>query len=250
MFARTLKRLRKGHGLTQQQLADKLFVDCSSVTKWETGKANPDFEKQQKLADFFNVSIDYLFGRELNFDNELSIARNRCKNLCDVFDINIPNLEKTIGTNYATFRAWIDGLSDYFNQAIPLSRVASYFNVSLDYLLGRSDVPNQQLEWEDDTLKVYSSLNPDGKSKILAYMEDLIANPKYTADSVYMSQEKAEDLPAALRVLPSFEEIYEEQENQTFSTDRLGDDMYEYHAAFGGGVWKEKKKDDNKFDKK
>ena len=63
MFANTLKKLRKAKGLTQRQLADILFIDCSSVTKWETGKANPDFEKQKKLADFFNVSIDYLVGR-------------------------------------------------------------------------------------------------------------------------------------------------------------------------------------------
>lgn len=64
MFPDTLRKLRKEKKLTQRQLADMLYVDCSAVTKWETGKANPDFEKQQKLADIFNVSIDYLLGRE------------------------------------------------------------------------------------------------------------------------------------------------------------------------------------------
>jgi repressor LexA len=49
--------------MTQKQLADKICVDCSAVTKWETGKANPDFEKQMALADIFGVSIDYLLGR-------------------------------------------------------------------------------------------------------------------------------------------------------------------------------------------
>lgn len=63
MFPDVLKKLRKENQLTQRQLADMLYVDCSAVTKWETGKANPDFEKQQKLAKIFNVSIDYLLGR-------------------------------------------------------------------------------------------------------------------------------------------------------------------------------------------
>ena len=64
MFGTRIKELRKQKKLTQKQLADRINVDCSSVTKWETGKANPDFEKQKFLADFFNVSIDYLLGRE------------------------------------------------------------------------------------------------------------------------------------------------------------------------------------------
>ena len=62
MFAQRIKELRKERKMTQRQLADILFVDCSSVTKWETGKSNPDFKKQQELANFFNVSIDYLLG--------------------------------------------------------------------------------------------------------------------------------------------------------------------------------------------
>lgn len=63
MFGETLRKLRKEKKLTQKQLAEMLFVDCSSVTKWETGKSNPDFEKQQQLAEIFNVSIDTLLGR-------------------------------------------------------------------------------------------------------------------------------------------------------------------------------------------
>ena len=69
MFGNRLKELRKAKKMTQRQLADIVFVDCSSVTKWETGKAYPDYEKQNKLATLFNVSVDYLMGRT----NELSL---------------------------------------------------------------------------------------------------------------------------------------------------------------------------------
>lgn len=58
-----IKELRKIKKLTQKKLAEKINVDCSAVTKWETGKANPDFENQLLLADFFGVSVDYLLGR-------------------------------------------------------------------------------------------------------------------------------------------------------------------------------------------
>ena len=64
MMGERIRLLRKERKLTQRQLAEKLCVDCSSVTKWETQKANPDFEKQKMLADIFNVSVDYLLGRE------------------------------------------------------------------------------------------------------------------------------------------------------------------------------------------
>ena len=84
MFPEVLKKLRKEHKLTQRQLANMLYVDCSAVTKWETGKANPDFEKQQKLAQIFNVSLDFLLGRSdiqnpYNTDDESSCDRRMIK---------------------------------------------------------------------------------------------------------------------------------------------------------------------------
>lgn len=65
LFGKRLKELRKSRKMTQKQLADLIYVDCSSVTKWETGKAYPDYEKQNKLADLFNVTIDDLMGRSV-----------------------------------------------------------------------------------------------------------------------------------------------------------------------------------------
>lgn len=63
MLGTRIRELRKERNMTQAQLAKLLHVDCSSVTKWETGKANPDFEKQKQLSNIFNISTDYLLGR-------------------------------------------------------------------------------------------------------------------------------------------------------------------------------------------
>ncbi|WP_122789410.1 helix-turn-helix domain-containing protein [Intestinibacillus sp. Marseille-P6563] len=62
MFPERLKELRKASKMTQKQLAEKLFVDQTSVSYWETGKTKPDFDKQIELAKLFNVSLDYLLG--------------------------------------------------------------------------------------------------------------------------------------------------------------------------------------------
>lgn len=59
-----LKELRIKKGITQVQLANALFVRQSSISAWENGTANPDFENQKKLAEIYGVSLDELFGRE------------------------------------------------------------------------------------------------------------------------------------------------------------------------------------------
>ena len=64
MFASILRNLRKANHVTQRHLADSLYIDCSTVTKWETGKAIPSPETLNKIADYFGVSVDYLLGRK------------------------------------------------------------------------------------------------------------------------------------------------------------------------------------------
>lgn len=59
---RYIKKLRLGRGLSQQELADKLFVSVKAVSKWETGRGLPSHAYLQSLADFFNVSVDELLG--------------------------------------------------------------------------------------------------------------------------------------------------------------------------------------------
>jgi transcriptional regulator with XRE-family HTH domain len=59
-----LKELREENGYTQETLAKKLNTSRSRIGMYEQGKRQPDFEMQEALADTFNVSIDYLFGRD------------------------------------------------------------------------------------------------------------------------------------------------------------------------------------------
>ena len=58
-----LKELRRGKGITQIQLAQLLNIRQSSISAWENGTANPDFENQRRLADLYGITIDDLLGR-------------------------------------------------------------------------------------------------------------------------------------------------------------------------------------------
>lgn len=58
-----LEELRRDAGLTQQQVGDLLHVGNSAVSAYESNKAIPPAEALIILADYFNVSIDYLLGR-------------------------------------------------------------------------------------------------------------------------------------------------------------------------------------------
>lgn len=63
MFSRNLKMLRQQHNISQKNMADILYVSQQAVAKWETDKATPNPEMLNRIADYFDVSVDYLLGR-------------------------------------------------------------------------------------------------------------------------------------------------------------------------------------------
>lgn len=68
MFGDKLKRLREAQGLSQQQLADKLDMSPSGIGMWEQNRRQPDNETLKKVAQFFDVSTDYLLGNDIKED--------------------------------------------------------------------------------------------------------------------------------------------------------------------------------------
>lgn len=55
-----IQHLRKGKGISQEELADKLGVSRQSVSKWESEQTSPDIEKVILMSDLFEVTTDYL----------------------------------------------------------------------------------------------------------------------------------------------------------------------------------------------
>lgn len=62
-FGFRLKMLRKEHELTQTDLAKKLSIARSTLTNWEIGRVLPDLPSVARLADFFDVTVDFLLCR-------------------------------------------------------------------------------------------------------------------------------------------------------------------------------------------
>ena len=85
MFSDELRKLRKEHKLTQQQLADKLGLSKSCISMYENGNREPDFETEELIADFFNVDINTLRGNsnrsEISLsDHEIALVLSYRKN--------------------------------------------------------------------------------------------------------------------------------------------------------------------------
>ena len=64
-FKDMLKCFRMREGLSQSELAEKLGVSASRISMYEVGKREPDFETEEKIADFFNTDLNTLRGRDI-----------------------------------------------------------------------------------------------------------------------------------------------------------------------------------------
>ncbi len=65
MLQDQIRQIRKGNGMTQEQLAEALGVTAASVSKWENGQSVPELGALCAIADFFEVSVDALLGHTL-----------------------------------------------------------------------------------------------------------------------------------------------------------------------------------------
>lgn len=62
-FSERLKSLRKQRGVTQTDLANAIGVVLKQIQRYELGQSEPTLSKLLALADYFDVSLDYLCGR-------------------------------------------------------------------------------------------------------------------------------------------------------------------------------------------
>lgn len=89
-FREKLQQLRKENGFTQEQLAEKIFVSRTAISKWESGRGFPSLDYLKSLSKLFSISIDDLLsGEELiiiaEADNKEK-ARGFCDLMFGIFD--------------------------------------------------------------------------------------------------------------------------------------------------------------------
>ena len=127
-FGEKLKKLRTEAHLTQDELAEKLFVSRTAISKWESDRGYPNIESLKAIAKFFSVTVDEL----LSNDEVLTIAEEDCKrkeknfrnlvygllDLCMVLLLFLPFFaEKTDGIIQSVSLISLDGVRPYLKTA-------------------------------------------------------------------------------------------------------------------------------------
>ena len=128
--------------LSLRKLSQELNVDDSTFYDYKNHDAVPDLKTAIKIANYFNCSLNYLVGIDDNLnikfkhDYDISLFVPRYLKLLQDNSITHHRLCKETGVNESSLWVWKKG-------AIPkletLIKIANYFGVSIDYLVGRAD---------------------------------------------------------------------------------------------------------------
>lgn len=181
-FGERLKQLRKKNNLTQKELAQKVFVSPSYVSKLEKNSEEPSPKLITLIALEFNVSTDYLlYGTEdNNFKNDLWWKRKKDKQTTDEL---IEDLDKFISyiksSNSAVFQSEIGGILIELVYVLQMYEQNASENFSINFLHILSDylfkffADLQELEETQTVEEVYSK-----SFSMLKYFQELVEDVK------------------------------------------------------------------------
>lgn len=105
-----IKKLRKGRGFTQEELAERLGVTYQAISKWENDSGLPDISQIVPLATIFNVSTDFLFGMDHTSETEEALKI--------VSNANSIQEYGKLDTYLKAYDVLLDGLKKYPNNYI------------------------------------------------------------------------------------------------------------------------------------
>ncbi|MBE5741601.1 MAG: helix-turn-helix transcriptional regulator [Clostridiales bacterium] len=140
-FPSILSELIKEKSITKSALSKELGLSSSSViSAWALGKKMPSLENAIKLANYFDLSLDYLFGfKEIDDKNtkykQVSTFNERLKSYMNNEKISQNQMTKNGEFYFANFNQWFYKNSDPDMSTV--IKLAKYLKVSLDYLAGR-----------------------------------------------------------------------------------------------------------------
>ena len=83
-FSEKLQELRKSRNLTQEELAEALFVSRTAVSKWESGRGYPSIDSLKEISRYFSVTIDDLLSGEKLLSLAQRENQSNIRSLCDV----------------------------------------------------------------------------------------------------------------------------------------------------------------------
>lgn len=114
----------------------------------------------------------------------MTITAKRLRELREKKQVSQDDVSKFLGVERTTYTSYESGRS---RPVRVLNKLAEYYNVSIDYLLGLADLPlpkevniNTLSDTEKQLIFNFRSLNSKGKEKIIQYVADIIELPTYT----------------------------------------------------------------------
>ena len=87
-FSKAFKKLRSEHNLTQSELAEALNLKKSTISMYENGNRQPNFETLELIADYFNVYMSTLLNKDISIPSETYLAKDK-PNLYEANEIEI-----------------------------------------------------------------------------------------------------------------------------------------------------------------
>ena len=138
-----LRDLREDHDYHQKNLAEIIEVPRSTYANWESGNSDFNIEWADKVANVYNVNLDYLLG----ISNVISKTNNKLD--LNMISIHLKELRKeskktqkeisnSIGLPISTYSCYENGIR--IPTTIKLLYIAIFYNVSFDYLVGKSNI--------------------------------------------------------------------------------------------------------------
>ncbi len=123
-LADNLKKIRKEHNLSQEQLAEKLGVSRQSVSKWESNQAYPEMDKVLQICQIFNLNIDDLFNQDIK---EVTSNKQSKTNINKYIDDFLDYITKTI--DMFSIMKFKEKIKCFFEQAIIIGILLAVFAI-------------------------------------------------------------------------------------------------------------------------
>ena len=142
-FKDRLKELRQSKGYSQQELADKLNVSKSTISMLEVGSRQPSIELLEQIANYFNVSLDYINGSEEAINLFLI---DKIKELCKANNTTVFTLEQELGLKPGTLTRITTP------NANALYKISKHFKVPMEFFFHTDDTEGARgltgfMEW-------------------------------------------------------------------------------------------------------
>ena len=115
-FGEKLQELRKNKAMTQEELAEALYVSRTAISKWESGRGYPSIDSLKEISRFFSVSIDDLLSAEKMVSIAEKENRDNIRYICDML-LGIVDLMAVIMIVLPIYPNMIDGA--YYAVSLP-----------------------------------------------------------------------------------------------------------------------------------